>query len=344
MPTINDRNDIAQLARVGIHFPDTVTSVTRNSTEYANDSGMAMDAVNLNPTLFTTASAGIPAWLSTYVDRRVVEVQLAPMAAEQILPVVKKGDWTTQFAVFPIAEPVGQVATYSDWSANGMSNANVNWLNRQNYIYQTWTEWGERQLATMGEAGIDWAARLQVASSTVMAKFQNSSFLLGVAGIPNYGLMNDPTLTTPVAATVNWATATPEAIANDVVAMVGRLIAQSGGLITGQERLVMALAPSALNDINRTNSFGLSAGAKIKQTYPLIEYVAMPEFDSAAGRLVQLWATEVNGQPVGELAYSDRYRSHRLELYSTHAKQKHSAGTFGSVIYLPFAVTQQIGV
>lgn len=338
MPIPNDRNAIQQLAGVGIHLPETVRSVTQEANAYA------MDAVSLTPTLVTGASAGIPAWMSMYVDRRVIDIQLAPMAAAQILPEVKKGDWTTQYAVFITAEPVGQVATYSDWSANGMANANVNFPSRQNYLYQTWTEWGDRQLAIMGEAGIDWAARQEIASSTVMAKFQNSSYLLGVAGIPNYGLMNDPTLTAPVAATVNWATAEPEEIANDVVAMVGRLIAQSAGLITGQERLVMALAPSALNDINRTNSFGLSAGAKIKQTYPLIEYVAVPEYDTATGRLVQLWAPEVNGQPTGEVAYSEKYRSHAIERYSTYQRQKHSGGTFGSVIYLPFAVTQQIGV
>lgn len=337
--TVSDRQTLKQLESVGIVFDGyTPKSVTQTASDYA------MDAISLAPTMVTSASAGIPAWMSMYVDRRVIDIQLAPMAAEKILPVVKKGDWTTQFAVFITAEPVGQVATYSDWSANGTANANVNFPSRQNYIYQTWTEWGDRQLAVMGETGMDWAARQQIASSTVMAKFQNSSFLLGVAGIPNYGLMNDPTLTAPVAATVNWAAAEPEEIANDVVAMVGRLIAQSAGLITGQERLVLALAPSALNDINRTNGFGLSAGAKIQQTYPSIEYVAVPEFDTATGRLVQLWAPEVNGQPTGELAYSEKLRSHAIERYSTYQRQKHSAGTFGSVIYLPFAVTQTLGV
>lgn len=336
---MNERHTLQQLEKAGIVFDGfTPKSVTREAAEFA------MDAISLAPTLITAASAGIPAWMSMYFDRRVIDIQLAPLAAEKILPVVKKGDWTTTYATFITAESVGQVATYSDWSANGMSNANVNFPSRQNYIYQTWVEYGDRQMAMMGEAGIDWAARMQRSASTIMAKFQNSSFLLGVAGFQNYGLMNDPTLAAPVAATVNWATAEPEEIANDVVAMVGRLIAQSAGLITGQERLVLALAPSALNDVNRTNSFGLSAGAKIRQTYPLIEYVAVPEFDSAAGRLVQLWAPEVNGQPAGEVAYSEKLRSHAVERYSSSTRQKFSAGTFGSIIYLPFAVTQTIGV
>ncbi|AVO24254.1 capsid and scaffold protein [Xanthomonas phage XPV2] len=335
----NDRTDIKQLEKVGIIFdgysPKSISSEV---------SAYAMDAVNLTPTLQTTANAGIPAWMTTFVDRRVIDIQLAPMAAAKIFPEVKKGDWTTTYGVFVIAEPVGQVATYSDWSANGMSKANVNFESRQNYRYQTWTEYGDLEMATYGEAGIDYVARQEISASLVMAKFANTSYLLGVAGIANYGLMNDPTLPAPVAATVNWATAAPEDIANDVVAMVGRLISQSGGLITGQERMVMALAPSALNNVNRTNNFGLSAGAKIAQTYPQIEFVAVPEFDTASGRLVQLWVPEVNGQPTGEVAFAEKLRSHSIERYSTTTRQKHSGATFGAVIYQPWAVTQELGV
>lgn len=336
---MSDRTNIAKLAKTaGIHFPATVTSVSVPAAEYA------MDAANLDPTLVTTASAGIPAWLTAFVDPRVIEILVAPMAAAQILPEVKKGDWTTSTAVFIVAEATGQVATYSDWSANGMANANVNFPTRQNYLFQTWTEWGDRELALAGEARIDWAARQDAASALVMAKFLNRSYLLGVAGLPNYGLMNDPSLTAPIAATTNWATATPEAIANDVVLMVGRLITRSNGLINGTERLVVALAPSALNDINRTNEFGLSAMKKIKETYPNIEFVPVPEFDTATGRLVQIWVPEVQGQPAGEVAFSEKMRAHTIERYSTYQRQKKSGGTFGAVIYLPWAMTQTLGV
>lgn len=335
---MSDRLNIAKLAAAGIIFPASVTSVSKPAAEFA------MDAASLAPTMIGVSNAGIPAWLTTFVDPRVIEALVAPMAAAQLLGEVKKGDWTTSTAMFIFAEPTGQVATYGDWSPNGRASANVNFPTRQNYLFQTWTEWGDRELALAGEARIDWAARQDAASALIMAKFLNRSYLLGVDGLPNYGLMNDPNLTAPVASTVNWATASPEDIANAMVTIVGRLVANSQGLITGQEVLRAGLPPTALNDINRTNNFGLSAYKKIMETYPKLEFVPVPEFDTGAGRLIQVWAPEVQGQPAGEVAYSEKMRAHSIERYSTYQRQKKSAGTFGAVIYLPLAVTQTIGI
>lgn len=335
---MSDHIALRQLARAGIHFPDTVRDVTITANDYA------MDAVSLAPTLVTTPNAGVPAWLTTWFDPKAIDIVLAPMAAALIATEVKKGDWTTTTAMFRTREPAGQVATYGDWSPNGMSSANTNYPSRETYAYQTWIEYGERELAQAAAGMIDVAGDKQFAKSLVMAKFANKSYLFGVAGLKNYGLTNDPNLTTPVAAPVNYATATPEAIANDVVRMVGVLIAQSNGVINGSERLVFAAAPSAINDIRRTNEFGLNADKKIRETYPNIVYVPVPEFDTAAGRLVQLWASEVDGQPTVELGYTEKLRAHRMETYSTYVRQKFSGGTLGAVVYLPFAVTQTIGV
>jgi hypothetical protein len=335
---VSDLNVIRQLARAGIIFPDTVRDVTISAADYAND------AVSLLPTLVTTPNSGVPAWLTTWFDPNAIDIVLAPMAASQIATEVKKGDWTTTTAMFRTREPVGQVATYGDWSPNGMSSANTNYPSRETYAYQTWIEYGERELAQASAGMIDVAGDKQYAKSLVMAKFANKSYLFGVAGFKNYGLTNDPNLPATVAAPVNYATATPEAIANDVVRMVGLLITQSAGLINGSERLVFAAAPSAINDIRRTNEFGLSAEKKIRESYPNIVYVPVPEYDTAGGRLVQLWAAELEGQPTVELGFTEKLRAGRMEIYSTYSRQKFMAGTLGAVVYLPFAVTQTLGV
>lgn len=335
---MSDHNELRKLARAGIHFPDSVRDVTISASDYA------MDAVSLAPTLITTPNSGVPAWLTAWFDPKAIDIQIAPMAAAQIFPEVKKGDWTTTTAIFRTREAAGQVATYGDWSPNGMSSANTNYPSRETYAFQTWIEYGERELAQASAGMIDVAGDKQYAKSLIMAKFMNKSFLFGVAGLKNYGLTNDPNLTAPVAAPVNWSTAEPEDIANDIVRMVGVLIAQSGGIITGNERLVMAAAPSAINDIRRTNIYGLNADKKIRESYPNIVYVPVPEFDTAAGRLVQLWATEIDGQPTAELGFTEKLRAHRMEVYSTYTRQKFSGGTLGAVVYLPYAVTQTIGV
>jgi len=335
---VSDHNAIRELAtRAGIVFPSEMRDISIQRSDYA------MDAVSLAPTLITAPNGGVPAWLTSWFDPKAIDIQLAPMAAAQIATEVKKGDWTTTTAIFRTREPVGQVATYGDWSPNGMSSANVNYPSRETYAYQTWIEYGERELAQASQGQIDVAGDKQYAKSLIMAKFANKSYLYGVAGLKNYGLTNDPNLTAPVAAPVNYATATPEDIANDVVRQVGLLIAQSGGLINGSERLVFAAAPSLINDIRRTNEFGLNADKKIRESYPNIVYVPVPEFDTAAGRLIQLWAAEIDGQPTVELGFTEKLRAHRMEVYSTYTRQKFSGGTLGAVVYLPYAVTQTIG-
>lgn len=332
---MSDRQEIQKLAAKGIILPASVQHVTQTAEH-------AMDAADLAPFQSTVTSGGIPAWLTARVDPRVIKTLIAPMSASRIFPEVKKGDWTTSAAIFIRAELGGQVATYGDWSTNGKASANINYPSRQNYLFQTWTEWGDRELALAGAGYIDYAAQLDDASALVMAKFMNRSYLLGIAGLANYGIMNDPSLAAPVTGTVDWSTAAPEAIVNDIVRMVGVLVEQTQGLVDGSERLVVALPPSALNDVNRTNSFGLSAAAKIREIYPRIEFVPIPEYDTAAGRLVQLIAPEIDGQPTGEVAFSEKMRAHAIERYSSNSRQKKSGGTFGAVIYQPVAITQTL--
>lgn len=335
---MSDHSTIRQLARAGIIFPDSIRDVTTPASDYA------MDAANLNPLQITASNGGIPAFLTTWVDPRGIEILLAPMAAAQVLSEVKKGDRTTTTAMFRTIEPAGQVATYGDWSSDGMSTSNTTYPTRESYTFQTWTEWGDLELAQAGAGYIDLAADKERASAMTLAKFMNKSHLYGVSGLKNYGLTNDPNLPAAVAATVNYATATPEDIANDFVRMVGLLVAQSNGIITGNEPMVFATAPSVIQNMKRTNSFGLTPAAKLAETYANIEYVAVPEYDTAAGRLGQLWVKEIDGQPTGELGFTEKMRAHAVERYSTYTRQKKSAGTWGAVIYRPFAVTQTLGL
>ena len=53
---------------------------------------------------------------------------------------------------------------------------------------------------------------------------------------------------------------------------------------------------------------------------------------------------ELDGIPTAELGFTDKYRAHTVEQYSTYTRQKKSGGTFGAVVYRPFAVTQTLGV
>lgn len=335
---MNDRQLIASLASKGVILPGSVSSISIPADQYA------MDAAVLTPQLVTTANAGIPSYLTTFVDPKVIDVLVAPMSAVELVGESKKGDWTTLDAVFIQAEPLTRTATYGDYSNDGTSSTNVNYPSRQSYFFQTWTRWGERELEMAGAGRIDLAAQLDYASALGLAKFLNASYLFGVSGLRNYGLTNDPRLPAPVAGTVNWSTAASDAVYNDFVDMFKQLQAQSAGLIKQNDELRLGLPPSAIGDLNRVNSFGLSPAKLLKDAFPKLDIISVPEFDTASGRLAQLWAPRVEGQQTATCAFTEKMRAHAVERYSSYFRQKKSAGTWGAVVFQPFAVSQKLGI
>lgn len=335
---MRDSQMIQQLARAGVILPASVTNVSTPSGSYA------MDAADLTPHLIGAANSGIPSFLTTYVDPKVIDVLVAPMKAAELVGESKKGDWTTLQATFIQAEPLTKVVTYGDYSADGDSSVNVNYPSRQSYFFQTWTRWGERELEMAGAGRIDLAAQLNYASALGLAKFLNSSYLFGVAGLQNYGLTNDPRLPTPVTASATWGSSTPDAVFNQIVAMFKQLQLQSAGVIEQGDELVVGLAPTAMADLSQVNNYGLAAAKLLGDAYPKMRFVTVPEFDTVSGRLVQMWAPKVEGQETATCGFTEKMRAHTIERYSSYFRQKKSAGTWGAVIFRPFAVTQLLGV
>jgi hypothetical protein len=55
-------------------------------------------------------------------------------------------------------------------------------------------------------------------------------------------------------------------------------------------------------------------------------------------------ADEVNGQPTVEFGYSEKYKAHSIIRDSSSMYQKISAGTYGAIVYMPFAIVTMLGV
>src|ERR1700722_17451310 len=184
--------DLAYAARkAGIHFMDQPNMDFLKTDENSGEL-LAMDA---QPSLVTVSNAGIPAFLSTYVDPKLIEILVSPMKAAEVVGEERKvGDWTTETAMFPVIESTGETSSYGDYAESGQAGANSSFPQRQSYTYQVITQWGERELEKAGLAKIPWASRLNIASVLTLNKFQNKSYFFGVSGLQNYGLLNDPNL------------------------------------------------------------------------------------------------------------------------------------------------------
>ena len=320
---------------------------------------LAMDA---QPALVTTTNSGIPFYLSNFLDPQMVRVLFAPNKAAQILGEQKKGDWTMSTATFPIIEHTGEISSYGDFSENGTGGYNANFPVRQSYHYQTITQWGEREEEMSALARINNAAEKNMASVVVLNKFQNNSYFFGVAGLQNYGLLNDPSLPAPMAPGVKafnsnasgpWitngvVTATANEIYTDIQSLFNELVLQSTGLVEMDTKLVLAMSPTSSVALTTTNSFNVNVFDLLKKNFPNMRIETAVQYQltsgSLIGNLVQLIAEEIDGQKTGTTAFTEKLRAHRIIPDLSSFKQKKSQGTWGTIIWQPFAIAQLLGV
>lgn len=338
--------DFIKVAReYGVHLP---VGAAYLKPEFANDYALALDA---QPTMVTASNSGTPAYLTNYVDPDLIRVVVTPMKAAQILGEAKKGDWTTLTAQFPIIEATGEVSSYDDYSNNGSVGANVNWVPRQSYGYQTVTRWGEKELDLYGAARIGYAAELSVSSALILNKFQNKSYFFGIAGIANYGLLNDPSLSAPItpAATGTgsgtlWSTKDGQAVYNDIASLYAKLVSQTKGLIERDSPMKLAMSPSAEVNLTKTNMYNVNVSDLLKKNFPNLIVETAVEYSTVSGELVQLIAPSLDGQDTGYCAFTEKMRAHPVVTDLSAWKQKKSGGTWGAIIKQPLAIAQLLGV
>ena len=325
----------------GIHFPDAY-AMDFYPPLARRDVAIAADA---QPGLITVSNSGIPAFLTSYIDPDLIRVLVSPMKAAIIVGEAKKGDWTTSSATFPNIEATGDVSSYGDYSTNGSSGANANFNQRQPYTYQTITQWGERELAMAGAARIDWAAQVNYSSALVLNKFQNKTYFFGVSGLANYGLLNDPALSAPISPTAPWnlAGTTADVVYEDIRRMFVQLQTQANGTVDQDMELVLAMSPTLSVSLNKTNQYNVNVTDQLKKNFPKMRVETAVEYSTLAGELVQMIAVNIEGQKTAECAFTEKMRAHPVILDLSSFKQKKSQGSYGCVIFRPFAISQLLG-
>jgi hypothetical protein len=345
----------------GVHVLPTVNTYTPD--EWKRDYTLAMDA---QPQLIGDPSSAIPAILTTSIDPDVIRVVFTPNKAVEVLGEEKRGTWVDDTILFPMVEQTGEVSSYGDYNTNGRAGINATWPQRQQYLFQVIKEYGERELDRAALAKINLANEIDLAAANVVNRFLNFTYIFGVQGLQNYGIANDPSLSAALTPSTKagggtaWITPTtgiPNATANeayaDVQALFYQLTKQTAGLIDTDSRLLLVISTTANVGLTITNSFGLNVKALLKENFPNLTIVTIPQYNVtssingqgiAAGNFMQLWALDLDGQRTGYGAYSEKYREHPLIRHMSSFRQKVSAGTWGSVIRTPFAVASMVGI
>ena len=340
----------AASSRLGVHFMGAPNLDFQKKGVMLRETseGFACDA---QPSLVTVSNAGIPAFLSTYIDPKLIEILVSPMkAAEVVGSEVKKGDWVTETAMFPVVESTGETSSYGDYSENGVAGANTNFPQRQSYHYQVMTQWGEKELERAGLARIDWANRLNIASVLTLNKFQNKTYFFGVANLINYGLLNDPALSAPISPVVkaaggtSWTNATALEVLQDIQNLYTQLQTQANGLVELDTVMTLAMSPISEVALTKTTQYNVNVADLLKKNFPKMTVKTAPEYNTVSGELVQLIADNIEGQQTAEVAFTEKLRAHPIVVLSSAFKQKKSQGTWGCIIYRPVFIAQLLGV
>lgn len=356
----------ALLQRAGIAFDSSFGSPRligdlKSGRTYRDIVGMAADgammAMDAAFPLITNSNSGIPAMLSTYIDPKLIDVLLAPMkAAEAVGGERKYGDWTTRTAMFPVIESTGEATSYGDYNNSGSTGANFQFPQRQSYHYQTMTMWGERELADAGLAKIDYAARLNIASAVTLNKFQNKTYIFGVSGLQNYGMLNDPALPadlTPItkaAGGTAWilpngnVNATAVEVQRDISKLFFALQGTTYGLLETTDKLKLIMSPQSAVAMTITDQFNVNVSDILAKTYPNLTIETVPEYATAGGQKVQMVIEEYEGQRTWDCSFTEKFRAHPIIQDVSSFKQKKSAGTWGTVIARPMFVQGMLGV
>lgn len=345
--------EIALLARRGIAFDSAIAA---RAHMFDNDMVGAIRAdytlaLDAQPGLVTSASAGVPWWMTNVIDPEVTRVILQPTRSEAIYGEQQKGNWLTTSMQFPVVESTGNVSAYGDFSEDGSTGVNANLVARESFHFQTFGVWGEKMIEQYGLANLDYAAEVNIATGVALNRFRNTVNFVGIAGMQLFGVLNAPGLSasiapaTKTAGGTTWAVATPEEIHNDVVRLFTRLQSQMVGYeLDEQAQLVLVMSHNVKPQMQRANSFNVKALASVKETYPNMRIETAPEMATAGGELMQLYVESVDGQKTIYTAFTEKNRSHAVVVGSSSYRQKKSAGTWGAVVRRPVAVVSMIGL
>lgn len=321
--------------------------------EMAMDQQMALDA-GLSPAttppqsaLVTVPSQGVPLIFTTWVDPKAVEILVSPMMFAVIAGETQKGSWADDVYMFKTVEATGQTSSYDDYARSGSADVNYNFPQRQNYRFQAFLQYGDLEIEKAAKAKIDLPADKQAANALALMKAQNAMYAYGIGGLANYGVLNDPSLLPPITPTYSWLTsssATANTIYQDVVRLMVMLFQQTQGAVTANDKMTLAMSPANAGILSQVTLYNTNSVLMLlKQNYPNLRLETAPEYETASGQLVQLFADEVDGQATVECVFSSKMMAHRVVPDVSSLMQKRSNAGYGAVYFRSVTVAQMLG-
>ena len=273
-----------KLAKLGVSVSPEFISAQSGGLNIALDAGITQPV--------TTPSNGTPVQFLQQFLPGVVNVLTTVRKADMVAPVVTAGDWHLEEVVLKSMEHTANPSLYSDHGGLPLVSFNETYERRQIVRFEMGIQHSALSDARSAATGTSPQQEKRVALAAGFENLRNDIAFNGfnVGTGKTYGILNDPNL--PAYITVaagstdtTWASKTAVEIVNDLATSLKALEVQAGGHVDPTMNRVDLEIPLAFNSF-LTKSDGSFANGKtamewLKENYPMVEVVTVPQFTGA---------------------------------------------------------------
>jgi len=352
--------NLEQLKAKGIYVEGAKGVMAYDTVNGKIKTNFSKTALAMDSAMQTTANVGYPASLFQYIDPQIVEILFGVTNANRLAPEVKQGSWEQEYYNYAVEERISDVTAYSDRTENVTTEVNYEYNVRELARFQTVIQYGDLEVDKANQAKIALQSRKQLAGADIIARKQNQFYLYGVSNKQNYGILNEPNLNpsiNPNSITVGGNTYTTWAdkvandtasagnhVFNDVLKLWSELASKNGGNIDQNERIILAVSNAVVSYLSAPNQFGLTAMQMIKDNFPNLEVVQLPELSTQAGEQIKMIVPSLYGVDTMNVAFADKLRVGRVIQTVSGQKLKMVGTSWGCILKRASLVATMMGV
>lgn len=297
------------------------------------------------PTAVTADNLTTPLGALQYLRPEFIKIMLAPMVSESIFKLEKMGSFGDENVVTQTKE-FRETFGYDTDEYEGGVYANTNYGKETYGVTPLRQDWK----STDREEARGAKSRRQIRSDKMEAAFDGlarhrnyvnwhgSSVTLSSSKV--YGVLNHPEMPAATSlGTGNWdsASTTPEQIYNDIIGLMGNIIAKTQGIASANDvNWDLMLSPAYEALLRKTNSFGLSVRKKLQDEGYKVNIHAVPELSAAsAGNETIILTTNAGGRTPIVLGYTELIRVYPLFVQGSTISQKIVSDVCGATPQYP---------
>jgi len=333
-----------------------------------NMNAVAMDS---DTYAFNIPSSGVPLPVLTIWTTRMIEQMYKKTTLSLLAGSWQQGSPGVEEIKIPTMSYAGKIGLYNDYSQNGSTSININWVTRNIIYFEESLVWGDMQQAQFELAKIDYVNKLREALSITVGQFQNDLGFQGYAGITSsnkpqlFGILNEPNLNPAISLpasgiipgtttlTTAWYGKSFNQLVTDVQLLFRKVMLQTEGQADINSKCILALPPSAESALATPNPISSQPFREyLRQVFPNMEIVITPNFEASLNTtgattnqtVVMLLLQHPNGEMPYDELFVTKWQGHRPVPMASSISEKISFGLGGVILKYPAFVTYAFSV